>query len=106
MRVVGYTKVIPPGNSKNQKNNHKEQIIRNFIAGVRQCGDTGLVYDGFDLLDCDVAIMQGFIHEGSAHVPHIQLRRGIAQNTRNRSFITADSNLFLYKAVTLSLIHI
>ena len=100
MRVVGYTKVIPPGNSKNKKNNHKEQIIRNFVAGVRQCGDNGLVYDGFNLLDCDVAIMQGFIHEGSAHVPHIQLRRGIAQNTRNRSFITADSNLFLYKAVT------
>ena len=100
MRVVGYTKVIPPGNSKNQKNNHKEQIIRNFVAGVRQTGDNGLVYDGFNLLDCDVAVMQGFIHEGSAHVPHIQLRRGIAENNQNKSFITADSNLFLYKAVT------
>ena len=101
MRVVGYTKVIPPGTrTRPLKHNHKEQIIRNFVEGVRQCGDTGLVYDGFNLLDCDVAVMQGFIHEGSAHVPHIQLRRGISENTRNRAFITADSNLFLYKAVT------
>ena len=101
MRVVGYTKVIPPGTrTRPLKHNHKEQIIRNFIEGVRQSGDTGLVYDGFNLLECDVAVMQGFIHEGSAHVPHIQLRRGIAENTRNKAFITADSNLFLYKAVT------
>lgn len=101
MRVVGYTKVIPPGTrTKPLKHNHKEQIIRNFVAGVRECGDNGLVYDGFELLECDVAMMQGFIHEGSAHVPHIQLRRGISNNTRNKSFITADSNLFLYKAVT------
>ena len=101
MRVVGYTKVIPPGTrTRPLKHNHKEQIIRNFVEGVRQCGDTGLVYDGFNLLDCDVAVMQGFIHEGSAHVPHIQLRRGIAENKKNKAFITADSNLFLYKAVT------
>ena len=101
MRVVGYTKVIPPGTrTRPLKHNHKEQIIRNFVEGVRKSGDTGLVYDGFNLLDCDVAMMQGFIHEGSAHVPHIQLRRGIAENLRNKAFITADSNLFLYKAVT------
>ena len=74
MRVFGYTKVIPPGTrTRPLKHNHKEQIIRNFIEGVRQSGDTGLVYDGFNLLECDVAVMQGFIHEGSAHVPHIQL---------------------------------
>jgi len=101
MRVVGYTKVIPPGTrTRPLKHNHKEQIIRNYVEGVRKAGDTGLVYDGFNLLDCDVAVMQGFIHEGSAHVPHIQLRRGIAENKKNKAFITADSNLFLYKAVT------
>ena len=101
MRVVGYTKVIPPGakaNNKPQKENHKLDIIKNFITGVREAGDNGLVYDGYEMLDCDVAMMQGFVHDKSAHVPHIQLRRNIASNTRNKWFITADSNLFLYKA--------
>ena len=42
MRVVGYTKVIPPGakaNNKAQKENHKLDIIKNFITGVREAGD-------------------------------------------------------------------
>ena len=101
MRVVGYTKVIPPGkysNNKLPKDNHKLDIIKNFIQGVREAGDNGLVYDGYEMLDSDVAVMQGFLHDRSDHVPHIQLRRNIASNTRNKWFITADSNLFLYKA--------
>ena len=102
MRVIGYTKVIPPGNknkvNKPFKPNHKLDIIRNFVSGVRVSGDNGLVYDGFDIMQCDVAVMQGYMHENSAHVPHINLRRSIAANTANKRFITADSNLFLYKA--------
>ena len=54
MRVIGYTKVIPPGkSSKPNKPNHKLEIIRNFISGVRVSGDNGLVYDGFDIMQCD-----------------------------------------------------
>ena len=99
MRVIGYTKVIPPGKAlKPSKPNHKLDIIKNFIEGVRMCGDNGLVYDGYDMLDCDVAMMQGLLHDKSSHVPHINLRRNITMNTRNKAFITADSNLFLYKA--------
>ena len=99
MRVIGYTKVIPPGKAlKPSKPNHKLDIIKNFIEGVRMCGDNGLVYDGYEMLDCDVAMMQGFLHDKSSHVPHINLRRNITMNTRNKAFITADSNLFLYKA--------
>lgn len=101
MRVIGYTKVIPPGGlpkpGKPKKGNHKMDIIKNFIEGVRMCGDNGLVYEGFDMLDCDVAMMQGFVHDKSAHVPHIQLRRDIVANQRNKCFVTADANLFLYK---------
>ena len=99
VRVIGYTKVIPPGKAlKPSKPNHKLDIIKNFIEGVRMCGDNGLVYDGYEMLDCDVAMMQGFLHDKSSHVPHINLRRNITMNTRNKAFITADSNLFLYKA--------
>ena len=29
------------------------------------CGDNGLVYDGYEMLDCDVAMMQGFLHDKS-----------------------------------------
>ena len=99
VRVIGYTKVIPPGKAlKPNKENHKLDIIKNFIEGVRLAGDNGLVYNGFEMMDCDVAVMQGFLHDNSAHVPHINLRRNITMNTRNKAFITADSNLFLYKA--------
>ena len=99
VRVIGYTKVIPPGKAlKPSKPNHKLDIIKNFIEGVRMCGDNGLVYDGYEMVDCDVAMMQGFLHDKSSHVPHINLRRNITMNTRNKAFITADSNLFLYKA--------
>ena len=99
VRVIGYTKVIPPGKAlKPNKPNHKLDIIKNFVEGVRMCGDNGLVYDGYEMLDCEVAMMQGFLHDNSAHVPHINLRRNITMNTRNKAFITADSNLFLYKA--------
>jgi hypothetical protein len=97
MRVVGYTKVIPPGR---RRNNHKEHIILNFMAGVRMCNDNGLVYQGYDLLEADVAVMQGFMHQSSENRPHIQLRRGITSNTKNKAFITADSNLFLYHTKT------
>ena len=98
MRVIGYTKVIPPGkSSKPNKPNHKLEIIRNFISGVRVSGDNGLVYDGFDIMQCDVAVMQGWMHENSQAVPHINLRRSIASNTANKRFITADANLFLFK---------
>ena len=99
MRVIAYTKVIPPGKSlKPGKSNHKYDILKNYVDGVRMAGDNGLLYDGFEMMDCDVAIMQGFLHDNSAHVPHINLRRNITMNTRNKAFITADSNLFLYKA--------
>ena len=97
MRVIAYTKVIPPGKSlKPGKSNHKYDILKNYVDGVRMAGDIGLLYDGFEMMDCDVAIMQGFLHDNSAHVPHINLRRNITMNTRNKAFITADSNLFLY----------
>ena len=99
MRIIGYTKVIPPGKSlKPNKPNHKYDIIKNFIDGVRMCGDSGLLYEGFDIMNCDVAVMQGWMHDKSDHVPHINLRRQIASNTHNKMFVTADANLFLYKA--------
>tara|TARA_Y200000002_G_scaffold106985_1_gene87448 strand:+ start:717 stop:956 length:240 start_codon:yes stop_codon:yes gene_type:complete len=60
VRVIGYTKVIPPGKAlKPNKPNHKLDIIKNFVEGVRMCGDNGLVYDGYEMLDCEVAMMQG-----------------------------------------------
>ena len=92
VRVIGYTKVIPPGKAlKPSKPNHKLDIIKNFIEGVRMCGDNGLVYDGYEMLDCDVAMMQGFLHDKSSHVPHINLRRNITMNTRNKACLLYTS---------------
>ena len=43
VRVIGYTKVIPPGKAlKPSKPNHKLDIIKNFIEGVRTVSYTHL----------------------------------------------------------------
>ena len=45
----------------------------------------------------DVAVLQGFVHPQSKHVPHLNLRRAVldGQKEIERRTIIADSNLFL-----------
>ena len=51
MRVIAYAKVIPPGKAlKPAKENHKYEILKNYIEGVRVNDDKGLLYECFDLM--------------------------------------------------------
>ena len=96
--VISYMKVIPPGN----KNPQKPMIIRNFIEGVNRCGDKGLVTSSRQIIEADVAVIQGFVHKDSKNTPHLNLRKGIYENQINRGkrCVIVDSSLFLWKDPT------
>jgi hypothetical protein len=51
-----------------------------------------------DAIPCDVALIQGFVHEHGKDSPHLRLRRAaidLQKRNKKRSLIV-DSNLFLY----------
>jgi len=91
--VASYLMGIPPGNN----NPEKPAIINNFIAGVNAIGDKGAVVTGWQPVNTDVAVIQGFVHPGSKNVKHLRLRRQVMDNqiARNKRSIIVDANLFL-----------
>lgn len=94
MKVISYHAGIPPKN----KNSEKSDLLTKYITGVTKKGDIGINHYGSNLLDCDVAIIQGFIHENSKNVPHLNLRKNIFKKQQhvNKKTLIVDSNLFLY----------
>jgi hypothetical protein len=94
-KVVGYLAGIPPGN----KNPEKPLILENFIKGVNAAGDTGVLHVGMTAVSCDVALVQGFVHEHGKDAPHLRLRKNVIdlQKKNNNRSLIVDSNLFLYR---------
>lgn len=94
MKVVSYYNAVP------RKNNSDEKlgILKNYIEGVIACNDTGVVHSGYNIVDCDVAVIQGWCHEAGKAGDHLQLRQNVidTQIAKNKFVITGDSNLFLY----------
>jgi hypothetical protein len=94
IKAVAYYGGIPPNNS----NIEKPLILDNFLRGVTSSGDLAVAHRGMDLIPCDVALIQGFVHEDGKTLPHLILRRQaheLQQKTGKKSLIV-DSNLFLY----------
>jgi len=94
VKVVSYLATVPPGN----KNPEKENILRYFVQGVNVVGDQGILSNQPTLLDCDVAVIQGWVHEGSKNSTHLMFRKSIIdkQHRDRKHVLIADSNLFLY----------
>ena len=92
--AVAYYSGIPPTN----KNPEKPLILDNFLQGVKASGDHAIAHTGMNAVPCDVALIQGFVHEHGKSAPHLQLRQhAIAlQKENNRRSLIVDSNLFLY----------
>lgn len=93
LTVASYLMGIPPGNN----NPEKPAIINNFIAGVNAIGDKGAVVTGWQPVNTDVAVIQGFVHPGSKNVKHLRLRRQVMDNqiAKGKRSIIVDANLFL-----------
>lgn len=94
LTAVAYYGGIPPNNS----NPEKPMILDNFINGVRACGDNGIAHRGMNPLVCDVALIQGFVHEDGKKLPHLLLRQNAIdmQKRNGKRSLIVDSNLFLY----------
>jgi hypothetical protein len=94
MRVVSYYNVVPSVN----KSQEKFDILTKFIKGVNAAGDRGILHQSNNIIDCDVAVIQGWQHQTGKNGTHLRLRQSIidAQIRQNRYVCTADSNLFLY----------
>jgi hypothetical protein len=94
LTAVAYYAGIPPNN----RNLEKPQILDNFCQGVRESGDTAIQHQGMNAVSCDVALIQGFVHEHGKSAPHLQLRQDAVnlQKKTNRRSLIVDSNLFLY----------
>ena len=96
MKVVSYSSVVP----KKNKSEEKEQLLKKFLIGVRKNKDKTVYHEGYDLVDCDVAVIQGWQHDRGKNLPHLALRKNIidTQINKGKFVCVADSNLFLYAA--------
>jgi len=94
LTVASYLKGIPSQNT----NIEKPLIITNFIEGVKKLGDIGHVVSDYNLINADVAVIQGFVHNNSKNSQHLQLRKAVfdTQHAQKKRSIIVDSNLFLY----------
>jgi hypothetical protein len=94
LTAVAYYGGIPPYNN----NLEKPLILNNFINGVNAVGDSGITHRGMNAIPCDVAFIQGFVHDDGKNLPHLKLRKdaiNLQKKNKKRSLI-CDSNLFLY----------
>ena len=75
----------------------KPKLLEYFVEGVTKSGDKGRIITSNTYEPSDVAVLQGFVHPGSKHVPHLNLRRNVldGQAGISKRTIIADSNLFL-----------
>ena len=94
LTAVAYYAGIPPNNS----NLEKPLILDYFCQGVTDTGDTAIAHTGMNALSCDVALIQGFVHQHGKSAPHLQLRQDAVntQKKNNKRSLIVDSNLFLY----------
>ncbi len=92
--AVAYYGGIPPKNN----NPEKPAILDNFLLGVKASGDNAVAHHGMNAIACDVALIQGFVHEHGKEAAHLQLRKNAVelQRLNNKRSLIVDSNLFLY----------
>jgi hypothetical protein len=93
--AVAYYAGIPPSN----KNPEKPLILDYFCQGVIASNDTAVAHQGNNVIPCDVAFIQGFVHDHGKNLPHLTLRKAAIdlQKSNGKRSLIADSNLFLYK---------
>jgi hypothetical protein len=91
--VVAYLAGVPSAH----KSPHKIEVLQKFIAGVNAAGDRGIAHSGNSIIPADVAVIQGWVHDGSPNSPHLMLRKHAAANKQNKHTIIIDSNLFNYR---------
>jgi hypothetical protein len=93
MKIAIYLTAVPRNKSET-----KLAVLKRFGEGILKSSDQVEFVNGFDLVTCDVAVMQGFVHKDT-NPPHLQLRKRILENHKN--VIVIDSNLFQFSNIEL-----
>lgn len=93
MKVAIYHDTVP-----GKKNQEKIDLLRFFGQGVTVAGDVCIDVRGKNLVDSDVAVIQGWITEDRDVRSHLALRRRVIETylAQGRHVVAVDSNLFLY----------
>lgn len=93
--AVAYLAGCPAG----EKNQHKTDLLKRFIQGVNAAGDRGILHTGTNLLDCDVAFIQGWQHAHGKSAAHLRVRQQVIDYQRHcrKRLLVVDSNLFNYR---------
>jgi hypothetical protein len=94
--VVAYLAGVPSPHKSPQK----VEMLKKFSEGAKRAGDNGIAHIGRNLLDCDVGVIQGWVHADSPSSSHLLLRKKVSENTKNKHTIIIDSNLFNYRDKT------
>lgn len=94
MLVAVYVSGVP----LKTKNEQKRQTLEAFGRGVNIIGDTAKLVYNAEVVDCDVAVIQGWVN--SVTSPHLKIRHNVIQYQRQRGLpvIVIDSNLFGFLA--------
>lgn len=95
MKLAVYLSAVPA----KTKNLFKRELLEKFARGVIAAGDTVTLVDEIDrIVDCDIAVLQGWI--GMKVAPHLQQRRRVIEHQRRSQAHTLiiDSNLFGFLA--------
>jgi len=88
-----YHKTVP-----NAKNPEKIELLKNFSYGAKINGEIVKDITDHSYQLADVAVIQGWLGEGSNNTPHLQLRNTVInqQIAQKKCVVAVDSNLFLY----------
>lgn len=90
MKVAVYLSGVPA----KAKNQFKRMILSKFAYGAKKSGDEVFLVDQLDPIECDVAVIQGWVNNKQA--PHLALRSRVIKQQRKTGnhIIAIDSNLY------------
>lgn len=90
MKLAVYLSGVP----RKSKNEFKRNILTRFAQGAKLSGDEVYLVDQDEPIDCDVAVLQGWI--GMKAGAHLEVRRRVIKQQRrsDRHTLVMDSNLF------------
>ena len=94
MKVAVYLSGIP----KRSKNEFKKMILRSWHDGVRAIGDKVVLVEDNRIVNCDIAVIQGYVHEHSRQSPHLLIRKNAIDHQRQQGkhSLIIDSNLYQF----------
>lgn len=94
MLVAVYLSGIPV----KSKNLQKRQALMDFASGVRAAGDRVIMVEDTNVVDCEIAVIQGWTNSTTS--PHLRVRHHAIERQRSqgRHIVVIDSNLLGFLA--------